>query len=273
MNLRPVVTALAGAGVPDPAGDARRLFDWAYQIGAAAPEPQNRDRPNDMTLEMFEIAVAKRLKRQPVSQITGRRAFWRHDFDVTEDVLDPRPDTETLIDHALSEPFSRVLDLGTGSGCIAISLLADRPSAQGVAVDVSEAALRVAHGNAGRIGVADRLDLRVSDWFSTVEGVFDLIVSNPPYIAQDEMPGLAPEVRDWEPHLALTDGDDGLACYRIIAEGALDHLCAGGRLMVEIGPTQAQAVSGLFRNAGLVDISVLPDLDGRDRVVVGRNSS
>ncbi|WP_407493445.1 peptide chain release factor N(5)-glutamine methyltransferase [Pseudooceanicola sp. MF1-13] len=270
MTLRPAIAALEQAGVPDPAGDARRLFDWAYARGQEADLPQDRDTPNDITLEHFEAALHLRIARKPVSQIIGSRAFWRHDFVVTGDVLDPRPDTETLVEQALMEPFSRLLDLGTGSGCIAISLLADRPEAQGEAVDLSDKALAIAQVNADQIGVSDRLRLYPSDWFDKVSGTFDLIVSNPPYIAQSEMAGLAPEVRDHEPAMALSDGGDGLACYRVIADGAVAHLSPGGRLMVEIGPTQSAAVSDLFVSAGLVNVVTFRDIDGRDRVVAAR---
>ena len=269
MNLRAVADRLAAAGVADPVRDARVLFDWAYGIGGKTGEPQDRDAPNATTLEHFDRAIKQRVKRQPVSQIIGTRSFWRHDFVVSGDVLDPRPDTETLVEQALSGPFTRVLDLGTGTGCIVISLLAERPEAKGMAVDVSEQALAVARINARKIGVEDRLDLRVSDWFGAVGGQFDLIVSNPPYIAADEMPGLAPEVREWEPRMALTDEADGLEAYRIIAKGAADWLCPGGRLLVEIGPSQGAAVNMLFAKAGFVDNLIVQDLDGRDRVVSG----
>jgi release factor glutamine methyltransferase len=142
------------------------------------------------------------------------------------------------------------------------------PFARGLGVDISPAALEVARGNAVALGLEKRADFRASDWFAAVPGRYDLIVSNPPYIAADEMPGLAPEVRDWEPHLALTPGGDGLEPYRIIARGAPARLMAGGRLMVEIGPTQGQAVAAMFAAQGLQDIRILPDMDGRDRVVV-----
>jgi release factor glutamine methyltransferase len=160
--------------------------------------------------------------------------------------------------------------LGTGSGCIVISVLAERSSATGVGVDLSDKALAVARQNAQQIGVSDRLEFTTSDWFSGVSGSFDLIVSNPPYIAQSEMAGLAPEVRDHEPAMALSDGGDGLACYRAIAAGVWPHLTPGGRLLVEIGPTQAGAVSELFDQAGLVDIQTTQDIDARDRVVAAR---
>ncbi|MGR3321065.1 MAG: peptide chain release factor N(5)-glutamine methyltransferase [Pseudooceanicola sp.] len=267
---RRAIARLAEAGVPDPAGDFRRLFDWAYDIGSRAPEPQDRDRPNDMTLEMLEIGFGDRIRRRPVSQIIGKRAFWRHDFVVTGDTLDPRPETEALVEQALSEPFKRMLDLGTGTGAIAVSILADRPASQGVATDLSEAALKVARINAERIGVAGRLTFLRSDWYEAVGGRWDLIVSNPPYIAAAEMAALSPEVRDWEPHMALTDGGDGLTAYRAIAAGARAHLSPGGRLLVEIGPTQAAAVTEIFRRAGLDRVDVHPDLDGRDRVISAR---
>lgn len=272
MNLRPAIKALENAGVADPAGDVRRLFDWAYAQGSKASEPQDRDAPNTATLKYFETAMAARVARKPVSQITENRSFWRHDFRVTKDVLDPRPDTETLIEQALIEPFLRVLDLGTGSGCIVISLLADRPGALGVGVDISGAALSVAQSNADRIGVTDRLTLAQSDWFSDVSGRYDLIVSNPPYIAQEEMPLLAPEVRNHEPAFALTDGADGLTAYRIIAQEAAGFLVPAGRVLVEIGPTQAQAVASLFETAGFTDIKIHKDIDQRDRVIAARRA-
>lgn len=221
-------------------------------------------------IPIFGALVARRQRGEPISHILGYREFWKHRFQVGADVLDPRPETETLVAAALRAPFARMLDLGTGSGCIAVSLLAERPAARGVAVDVSAPALAVAARNAASIGVAERLDLIQSDWFAGVEGRFDLIVSNPPYIAQAEMAGLSPEVRDWEPHLALTPGGDGLGAYRAIATGAPAHLAPGGRLLVEIGPSQAEAVAGLFAAAGLAGIAVLRDLDGRDRVVAAR---
>lgn len=266
----PLVRRLAAAGVPDPAGDLRRLFDAAYAAGGETSKPQSRDAPNEITLELLDIYVAQRLRRRPVSQILGRRAFWRHEFEVTGAVLDPRPETETLVEWALTEAFSRILDLGTGTGCILLSLLADRPGAEGLGTDLSEAALAVAQRNAARLGLADRAAFARSDWFSGVSGRFDLIVSNPPYIAAAEIPGLAPEVRLWEPVQALTDGADGLSAYCAIAAGARARLAPGGRLMVEIGAGQGEAVSALFRGAGLDDVAVRPDLDGRDRVVSAR---
>ena len=269
--LRAGAARLAAAGIEGAAGDARVLLCHASGIApgrltlhlqdALAPEAERR----------FADALAARAARQPVAQITGQRLFWGRAFRVTPDVLDPRPETEVLVAAALEAPFERVLDLGTGSGAILLSLLADRPMARGIGIDLSPAALAVARANATALGLAARADLRQSDWFAGVaETEFDLIVSNPPYIADDEMAGLAPEVRDWEPRLALTPGGDGLDAYRHIAARAAGHLVPGGRLMVEIGPTQGPAVAGLFQAAGLRDVQVRPDLDGRDRVVIAR---
>ncbi len=268
--LREAIAALTAAAIPDAPRDARLLLAHAMGIGSDRITLHLHDALTPDQTAAFAAAIAARLQRQPVSQIIGQRAFWGRMFRVTPDVLDPRPETETLIATALAVPFTRVLDLGTGSGAILLTLLAERPDASGVAVDLSPAALRVAQSNADRLGLASRAGFIASDWFSAVTGRFDLIVSNPPYIAADEMPGLSPEVLKWEPHLALTPGGDGLYAYRAIAAGAGDHLTPGGWLMVEIGPTQGQAVCGLFAQAGLLDIRCQQDLDGRDRVVLGR---
>lgn len=215
--------------------------------------------------------IARRAAREPMSHLVGFRAFYRHQFRVTADVLDPRPETEVLVQAALDRDWRTVLDLGTGSGCILLSLLADRAGARGVGTDLSDAALRVAAANVRRLGLEERAILMRSDWYGSVMGVFDLIVSNPPYIAAAEMGSLQPEVRLYEPRMALTDEGDGLMCYRAIVAGAARHLAPGGTLMVEIGPTQAGAVGAMMQAGGFAQITVLPDLDGRDRVVSGRN--
>ncbi len=261
--LREATLRLQAAGVEGAGRDARRLL--AHALGVAPDVLAGR--LSDPVPAGFDALVARRAAREPVSHITGRRAFHGRDFRVTPEVLDPRPETEALVDLALARPFARVLDLGTGSGCILVTLLAERPGATGVGTDISPAALLVAGANAAAHGVADRLVLPLSDWFADIGGRFDLIVSNPPYIAAAEMAGLAPEVRDFEPALALTDGGDGLSAYRAIAAGARDHLVPGGRLLVEIGAAQGAAVAAIFEAAGLERVRRHPDLDGRDRVV------
>ncbi|KZX93992.1 MULTISPECIES: peptide chain release factor N(5)-glutamine methyltransferase [unclassified Sulfitobacter] len=258
---------LRAAGVPDPARDARILLAHAASVDAARVTLIAPEEIAPEIAERYEHLVALRAVRVPVSQLVGRRAFYGRDFEISRDVLDPRPETETLIELALSEPFARVLDLGTGSGCILVSLLAERPSATGVGADLSEAACLQASANAVRHAIADRASIIRSDWFGQVEGRFDLIVSNPPYLAQEEMAGVAPELRDHEPEMALTDGADGLSAYRVIASEAQGYLTATGRVLVEIGATQGASVAALFRQAGWGRVRVVQDLDGRDRVV------
>ncbi|TMV06517.1 peptide chain release factor N(5)-glutamine methyltransferase [Ruegeria sediminis] len=261
---------LRAAGVADPARDARLLLAHAARIEASRVTLIAPDELSAEISERYEQLVSLRAIRVPVSHLLGEREFYGRRFKVSRDVLDPRPETETLIEVALSEPFDRVLDLGVGSGCILVTLLAERPSATGLGVDVSEGACLQAGANAVMHRVQERADIAGSDWFDAVEGRFDLIVSNPPYIARDEMDGLSEEVREHEPRLALTDEGDGLGAYRRIAAGAPDFLMPGGRIVVEIGPMQAQQVSALFDATGLSDIRVVQDLDGRDRVVVAR---
>ena len=269
--LRTGVARLAAAGIEGAAGDARALLAFAAGIAHGRLTLHLPDTLAPEAAARFQAALAAREARQPVAQIIGQRLFWGRSFRVTRDVLDPRPETEVLVAAALEAPFARVLDLGTGTGAILLSLLAERVGATGLGVDVSPAALAVARGNASALGLPDRAAFRLSDWFGAVaETGFDLIVSNPPYIAAAEMAGLEPDVRDWEPHLALTPGGDGLAAYRALAAGAGAHLAPGGRLMVEIGPAQGTAVADLFRAAGLKDVTVRPDLDGRDRLVTAR---
>jgi release factor glutamine methyltransferase len=268
--LREAAARLRAAGIEGPERDARRLLAHALGVAPDVLAGRLADPVPEAELAAFGTLVARRAGREPVSHLTGVRAFWGRDFRVTRDVLDPRPETETLVALALGEPFARVLDLGTGSGCILVTLLAERAQAQGVGTDVSAEALLIAGENAARHGVAGRVVLTPSDWFVDIGGRYDLIVSNPPYIAAEEMAGLAPEVRDHEPRSALTDEGDGLAAYRAIAAGAAHHLVPGGRLLVEIGPTQGPAVSRLFREGGLERVDIHPDLDGRDRVVSAR---
>nr|WP_108483364.1 peptide chain release factor N(5)-glutamine methyltransferase [Oceaniglobus ichthyenteri] len=267
--LRAATCALEQAGIDGAPRDARLLL--AHSIGVAPGRLTLilGDSVSEQARDNFQGAIQARLARKPVSHILGRKAFWEGEFEVTQDTLAPRPETETLIEHALAKPFSTILDLGTGTGCIAISLLMARPETHATACDISPAALAVAGRNATRHGVQDRLTLVQSDWFSNLTGRFDLIVSNPPYIAAAEMPGLAPEVREFDPDLALTDHGDGLTAYRAITERAMAHLTPEGRLLVEIGATQGAAVQNLFAQAGFGAIRCFPDLDGRDRVVGG----
>ncbi|GKY87860.1 peptide chain release factor N(5)-glutamine methyltransferase [Sinisalibacter aestuarii] len=264
-------TGLLGFGGMGNSGrDSRALLAHALDMAPDRLILEHDREVSDDEMAAYEVLLHRRLEHEPVSRIIGKRAFWGRDFKISPQVLDPRPETEIIIAEALrgSAP-GRLLDLGTGSGILAISLLAEWPGAEGVATDLSPGALAVARENARAHGVADRLSLIEADWFAGVEGVFDLIVSNPPYIAADEMAGLEPEVRDHDPEMALTPGGDGLDAYRAILAGVAAHLAPGGRLMVEIGPSQGAAVTALFEAAGFAHVAVRPDLDGRARVVLG----
>jgi release factor glutamine methyltransferase len=265
--LRRATAVLRAAGIPGPERDARRLLAHALGLdpvrlplaeGPVAPEAAAR----------FAAALAARCAGQPVAQIVGQRAFWGLSFLVTPDVLDPRPETETLVAAALEGPFSRVLDLGTGSGCILLSLLADRPGAAGLGIDASAAALAVAERNAAALGLADRATFRLGNWTEGIEGPFDLIVSNPPYVTEADWAELSREVRDWEPRAALVAGADGLDAYRAILADAPRLLAEGGRILLEVGAGQASAVVALCCRAGLAATDTRADLDGRPRVVV-----
>jgi len=258
---------LRAAGIAEPARDARVLLAHAARIEASRV---TLIAPEDLAPEIgerYEQLISLRAVRIPVSHLVGEREFYGRRFKVSRDVLDPRPETETLVEAALAEPFERVLDLGVGSGCILVTLLAERETATGLGVDLSEAACLQASANVVLHRIQNRAEIVQSDWFAAVTGEFDLIVSNPPYIARDEMLNLQDEVLHHEPAMALTDGGDGLSAYRQIAAQVMNNLAPRGRLFLEIGPTQANAVCGLLTEAGLTGLEVIQDLDGRDRVI------
>ncbi len=217
----------------------------------------------------FSNFVDRRCQLEPVSRILGWREFFGRRFRVTPAVLDPRADTETLIEAALTfaraKKNFRFLDLGTGSGAIAVTLLAELPAARGVATDLSGAALAVAQANGEALGVSARLQLLQANWFSGIEGRFDLIASNPPYIPLGDIADLAEDVRDYDPLRALDGGPDGLEAYRRIADGAREFLTASGRVLVEIGAGQAPEVQRIFATRGLSMAGQYTDLGGHVR--------
>ena len=254
------------------ARDARALAAFAAGIAPGRMTLHMHDKVDAAANARFEAAVDARAAGRPVSKILGARLFWGRSFRVTDDVLDPRGDTETLIAACLElKAPRRGLDLGTGSGAIGLTLAAEWPDAQVVCTDVSEAALAVAGGNARALGVADRVQLLRSDWFADVRGQFDLIVSNPPYIALSEWDALDLDVREFDPRQALTDEGDGLSAYRTILAGAPAVLAPDGTLAFEIGWQQGPDVAQLCRARGFADVQVLPDLAGRDRCVMAKS--
>lgn len=233
----------------------------------------NYDRPlQSEELAAFRKLVERRAKREPLAYILGRCEFWSLPFVVSPAVLIPRPDTEILVEEALKRlpQGARLLDVGLGSGAIAVALAHERADVQVAGIDKSAEALAVAQQNAAANGVAARCDFRLGDLFALDGGLYELIVSNPPYIASGEMAGLMPEVRDYEPQLALVAGADGLDCYRALVPQGLSVLVPGGWLLVEIGAGQAPAVRELFVAAGYTEIFTSRDLAGIERVVGGQ---
>ena len=267
--------AFRTAGIEDADVDARLLVGHALHLDRARLIAQS-----DRILEAREINVisalaARRLKREPVSRILGQKEFWSIALAITPDVLVPRPETETVVEGALDFVVRgglrmeklRILDIGTGSGALLLALLRELPNATGTGTDISTGALKVARENAARCGVEGRCTFVVCDIASVVEGPFDLLVSNPPYIAHDEITSLAPEVKNYDPTVALDGGDDGLAAYRAIAADAKRLLAPGARMFVELGAGQEAAVRDLFTNVGLTAGIARTDLAGIPRVL------
>lgn len=273
--LRRAAERLAVAGV----ADAEREAGWllAHLLGCSAGALRLRA-ASELDAEQaqgFEALVARRERREPIQYILGTEEFMGLTFHLTPAVLIPRLDTETLVEQAVARLAGRgpvrVADIGTGSGAIAVAVAHLLPEAGVVAVDLSGEALAVARENGARNGVAGRVEFRQGDLLAPLAGErFDAILSNPPYIGEDEVSGLMPEVRDWEPHLALTPGADGLIIYRRLAAEAPALLKPGGLLGVEVGFRQAQAVADLFRQAGLGEIAIYRDTAEIERAVFGR---
>ncbi len=263
----PALRDIAGESA---AREVRRLVAAALQTPVDRLNARADDEVTRAELQLLHEFLQMRLSGRPLSQVLGTRAFWKAEFFVTEDVLDPRPDTETLVERALQTSFDHVLDLGTGSGCILSSLLMERLEARGVGVDISAPALAMAKRNLTQHKLETRAELIQGSWFDPVEGRFDLIVSNPPYVDASAYATLDPAVRKFEPEIALMPGETGLEAYEIIIPGAVDHLTPEGWLMVEIGHDQGPSVKKLFTSSGYREVAVGQDINGKDRIVVGK---
>ncbi len=224
-------------------------------------------------LSAYEALLARRARREPVSRILGRREFWSLDFAVTADTLDPRPETEVLVEAVLArlngpEAEVRILDLGCGSGCILLALLSELGKAEGLGVDSSAAAVEVARSNAAALGMGDRAVFQVGDWAAGLEGGWQAIVSNPPYIVESEIEDLAPEVSRFDPRQALSGGPDGLGAYRVLLPQAASLLAPEGLLALEFGIDQGNAVQRLVEAAGFTVRDIVRDLAGRQRCLI-----
>ena len=269
--------ALTAAGIDNSRFEARLLLARAAGLSVEELVAHGRDEAPAAAAETLRALTARRVQREPMAYILGEREFWGRPFKVSPDVLVPRADSETVIEAVRellpdrSKPLC-IADLGVGSGCLLLTLLAEYPGASGVGFDVSEPALAMARDNAAALGVGGRArwvsgDWQHAGWAEKLGGPFDLVVSNPPYIEAATIAGLMPEVAKFEPMLALDGGRDGLAAYREIAAASARLLAPGGLLVVEVGADQALAVKGLFAGAGRQDKGVWKDLGGIERVV------
>lgn len=262
---------LVEAGIEEASNDAWMLFSEAFSMDRTAYLLHMNDEAGEATATEYKAMVSQRYEHIPLQYITGRTWFMGNEFHVDANVLIPRFDTEILVEKAYEciDEQAKVLDMCTGSGCIAISIALQYPRAHVIAVDVSMEALSVAKKNADRLA-AQNVEFVRSDMFTAVSGKYDVIISNPPYIATKEIASLTKEVADNEPMLALDGHEDGLFFYKILTEEGREFLKDNGLLLMEIGYDQADAVSTMLKNNGFTDVSVIRDLAGLDRVVCGR---
>lgn len=274
--LDDLVSRFRAANLDSPSPDARLLLANALGIDRLALQTESAASVTADEWSIIQSYATRRLNHEPVSRIIGERWFYGRPFRVTSATLDPRPDTETIIEAAKTlfaergQPPSRILDIGTGTGCILLTLLAEYPRAIGTGIDISAAALDVARTNADDLRLADRATFTLGSDFGLSTGPYDLIVSNPPYIPTSEIASLAPDVKHFDPHLALDGGPDGLAVYRRLASVHSRYL-SDGWLLLEVGHDQAEAVAGLFAvatgAASRPEIRTFKDLGGIGRCV------
>lgn len=263
---------LKAAGVDSPSIDARLLLEAATGAGRVDILTDPYREVDADKIAALDAMIDRRVRREPVSRILGKKGFWKIMLNVTPDVLSPRPDTETLLDVIVRAfPPQRafeMIDLGTGSGAILLATLMERAGARGVGTDISTEAIAVARENAANLDLNGRCTFMRTDWAAGfAENSFDLVVSNPPYIPTGDIPGLDPEVREHDPHLALDGGPDGLQPYRDLAPEIARILRPEGVFAVEIGWDQGAQVKALFEAAGFTGVKVVKDLGDRDRVV------
>jgi release factor glutamine methyltransferase len=273
--LQHAASALTEAGIDEPRRRARALLAAALDLTMTEIFAYPERKLNPAQQARISALLDRMLAREPLSRITGRREFWGLEFLLSADTLDPRPESETVIDSILArlpecECAHRFLDLGTGTGCLLLALLSEYPKACGIGVDIAPGAARTARDNAARLGLAERARFVVGSWAASLTGRFNAVVANPPYIERDAIAALPPEVRQYEPIRALDGGADGLAAYRAIAPELQHLLPPGGLFAAEIGIGQAEAVGKIMRRYGLRVNAVVPDLAGIERVVVAR---
>lgn len=276
MLLTHTIEELKNAGIETAALDARLLLQHVLQISREALLLDTMPALSPSQKAEFSSLLAMRLAHKPMAQILGEREFWGHRFQVNEHTLIPRPDSETLISGLLAhrrsrEKAFRILDLGTGTGCLLLAALSEYPHATGLGVDISEQALEVARANAQSLGLEKRAEFKKSHWNAEINGVWDIILSNPPYIPTREIAGLAPDVAVYEPRLALDGGNSGLDAYRAIISFLPAYMAENGIALLEVGAGQAAEVAAMAVAQGLTVTQKMCDLAGVERCIIITN--
>ena len=261
---------LSESGIEGAARDARILTAYALQLPISELSLKIDEQVSEQIIYELEKLILRRIDREPISKILGRREFWGRSFFINENVLDPRADTETLIDFVIEKPVKSVLELGTGSGAIAVTLACEWKEVHVTAVDISEEALSLAKTNAEKFNVQNKVHFLKSDWFEAVRGPFDLIISNPPYIGWIEKDYLAAEVVKYDPEIALFAGRDGLDAYKTIIPNLAKFLNPDGIVVLETGVCQSNKVKNMLSEVGFINAKIAKDLSGKDRLVAAK---
>ena len=261
---------LSHSGIESAARDARVLTAYALEVPISDLSLKINDKVSANIISKLEKLILRRINREPISKILGRREFWGRTFSINKNVLDPRGDTETLIDYVIEKPVKKVLELGTGSGVIAVTLACAWKEVQVTAVDISEDALLLAQINAEKFNVENKIQFLKSDWFENVEGIFDMIISNPPYIGWVEQNKISAEVKKYDPEIALFAGYDGFDAYKKIIPSLSKFLNKDGLVVLEIGATQSSKVKDIMNSSGFFGIEIIKDLSGKERAVAGK---
>ena len=261
------VSKLSESGIDGAARDARILTAYALEVPISDLSLKINEKVPANIIRKLEKLLLRRISREPISKILGRREFWGRTFSINKKVLDPRGDTETLIDYVIDNPVKSVLELGTGSGVIAITLACEWKETNVTATDISEDALQLAEINAEKFNVHNKIQFLKSDWFDNVKGVFDLIISNPPYIGWIEKDKISVEVTKYDPEIALFAGFDGLDAYKRIVPNLVKFLNPDGFVVFEIGESQSNKVKTIMNSFGFFDIEIVKDLSGKDRLI------
>lgn len=269
---------LRDAGLDSPRREAVALAVQCLGLGRESMVAAPNQLVTELHARRFREATSRRAAGEPLARITGHREFWSLDFILSADTLVPRPDTETVVEAVLSEITDSsaalsVLDLGTGSGCILLALLSELPNARGTGIDISQAAIETARENARRLGLDGRADFQIGNWTDGLSARFDIVVANPPYIAEADRDALIVEVRDHDPPLALFAGADGLAAFRALIPGLAGVMAPGGLAALECGAGQGPKVAEMIAFAGFNAARLVADTAGHDRVVVARRSA